>query len=140
MFFMLSVPSPAARTSWRNMYAIASAPSAIRKTMMTRTRLPPERCTTSGLIPVMDFLLGIRSLNGADCAMRPLDHVIRAAPESHRVHAARTAPNGVRRITSGGRGRVSAGRERGLGGVVDDEHLRETRDPEDLQQPILAAH
>src|SRR3954453_14468996 len=121
MFFMLSVPSPAARTSWRNMYAIASAPSAIRKTMMTRTRLPPERCTTSGLIPVMDFLLGIRSRNGADCAMRPGDHVIESGPESHRV---RPADDVVRRLACWS----SAGRERGLGGVVDDEHLRQAGD------------
>src|SRR3954462_4988697 len=97
MFFMLSVPSPAARTSWRNMYAIASAPSAIRKTMMTRTRLPPESCTTSGLIPVMDFLLGIRSRNGADCAMRPGDHVIARGLESHRV---RPADDDVHRRTT----------------------------------------
>src|SRR3954454_9299178 len=59
MFFMLSVPSPAARTSWRNIAAIASAPSAIRATTMTRTRLPPDRSTTAGLIPVMRFLLSV---------------------------------------------------------------------------------
>src|SRR3954468_14552744 len=138
MFFMLSVPSPAARTSWRNMYAIASAPSAITKTMMISTRLPPERCTTAGLIPVMDLLLGIlMSANGADCAMRPGDHVRRQWPRPHRVRR----PVGVR----GGppayaAGRGSARGEGGFGGVVDDEHLGQSGDPEDLQQPVLVAH
>ena len=46
---------------WRNIAAIASAPSAIRATTMTRTRLPPERSTTAGMIPVMRFLLGVMS-------------------------------------------------------------------------------
>src|SRR4051794_3765067 len=138
MFFMLSVPSPAARTSWRNMYAIASAPSAIRKTMMTSTRLPPERCTTAGLIPVMDFLLGIlTSANGADCAMRPGDHVRQQWLDPHRVRAREPAsggPSRARRVAD------SARRESRFGGVVNDEHLGEAGDPEDLQEAVLVAH
>src|SRR4249919_4243464 len=117
MFFMLSVPSPAARTSWRNMYAIASAPSAIRKTMMTRTRLPPERCTTAGLIPVMDFPPGIlTSANGADCAMRPGDHVRRQWRNPHRVRGAGRVRGGLFGVR---RGAGSARGEGGLGGVVE---------------------
>src|SRR5689334_14125048 len=123
------------------MYAIASAPSAIRKTMMTRTRLPPERCTTSGLIPVMDFLLGIRSIE-----RRGLCHAPRGSCQMDVAHptagaGASGAPTGRRR---GADGEVpvpsSAGGEGRLGGVVDDEHLGQAGDAEDLEQAVLVAH
>src|SRR5215218_681015 len=120
MFFMLSVPSPAARTSWRNMYAIPSAPSAIRRTM-TSTRLPPERCTTAGLIPVMGLLLGslfLRERRGLCHAPRGSCQTSVAWPTSGERRGG--PPGGC----SGGPVEPeSAGGERGFGGVVDDEHL-----------------
>src|SRR6476620_4674095 len=157
MFFMLSVPSPAARTSWRNMNAIPSAPSAIRRTMMARRRLPPERCTTAGLIPVMGLLLGMLSSQGR----RGLCHAPRGSCQTvvarptlgARRPAATGTPYDVGSGRSSGRsdgprtGRrvsgpdaASAGREGPFGGVVDDEHLGQTGDPEDLEQAVLVAH
>ena len=61
MVFMLSVPSPAASTCWRNIAAIASAASAITATTTTSTRLPPASSgvTTTGWIPVMCVLLAV---------------------------------------------------------------------------------
>src|ERR1700712_449843 len=134
MFFMLSVPSPAARTSWRNMYAIASAPSAIRATMMTSTRLPPERVTTAGMIPVMGFLLG---MTFAD-VRRGWCH---APPGSCQTGRARTTSGRRAHVPSPvvRRGARSAGGEGLFGGVVDDEDLRQAGDPEDLQQAVLVA-
>src|SRR5690242_7761640 len=126
MFFMLSVPSPAARTSWRNMYAIASAPSAIRATMMTRTRLPPESCTTSGVIPVMEFLLGIRSIERRGLCHATGGSCHLGINEPTPGAQASTPPHGA--YDAGG-GTPSGGGERGLGGVVDDEHLGQPGDP-----------
>src|SRR6188472_2032683 len=127
MFFMLSVPSPAARTSCLNITAIASAPSAITATTMTRTRLPPESSTTAGVIPVICVLLGISRLEpggvyaGGGVPLHPVWPSPRGRP---------------------GRGSAtgSARGERGLGRLVDHEHLRQAGDAEDLEEPVLVAH
>src|SRR5918995_682205 len=122
MFFMLSVPSPAARTSCLNITAIASAPSAITATTMTRTRLPPESSTTAGVIPVICVLLGISRLEpggvyaGGGVPLHPVWPSPRRCP-----------------------GDSSARGERGFGGLVDDEDLREAGDAEDLEEAVLVA-
>ena len=59
MFFMLSVPSAAARTSLRNIAAMPSAASAITAMTMTMARLAPSSCTTAGMDPVMSLLGGL---------------------------------------------------------------------------------
>src|SRR5687767_10655083 len=125
MFFMLSVPSPAARTSCLNITAIASAPSAITATMRTRTRLPPESSTTAGVIPVMCVLLGVSRLEPAGVYARA----------GARQHSVWRAPLDVRAGGESG----SAGCERGLGGVVNDEHLRQAGDAGDLEETVLGA-
>src|SRR5678816_80804 len=106
----------------RNMAAIASAPSAIRATMMIRTRLPPERCTTSGLSPVM-VLLG---------------YVMRVTRRTGRggvyVEAVRRSREGPAEETSEG----SVRRERSGLGVVDREDLGEAAAP--VSYTHLRAH
>ena len=75
---------------------------------MTSTRLPPERCTTAGLIPVMGFLLGIRCVATArivPCARGIMSDGGRAS--SHRVRE----PSRRRALRAPGRarsGRVSS--------------------------------
>src|SRR4051812_43696880 len=119
MFFMLSVPSPAARTSLRNIAAMPSAPSAITATTMTSTRLEPPSCTVSGMSPVMILLGVVRRTQ--------------TAPDSTQV-VALARPRGETGQTADCSG------VEGLGlGVVDREHLGQAGDPEDLQQPVLAA-
>src|SRR5829696_6524954 len=131
MFFMLSVPSPAARTSCLNITAIASAPSAIRATTMTRTRLPPESSTTAGVIPVICVLLGISRLE--------LGGVYAGGDGWQHPGVARATARCGGALGGAGGGRSARG-ERGLGRLVDDEHLRQAGDAEDLEQPILVAH
>src|SRR6187397_3166822 len=108
MFFMLSVPSPAARTSCLNITAIASAPSAITATTMTRTRLPPESSTTAGVIPVICVLLGISRLE-------PGGVYAGGGVPPHPVWPSPLAAYGS------GVEKRSAGGERGLGRLMDDE-------------------
>src|SRR4051794_15288437 len=125
MFFMLSVPSPAARTSLRNIAAMASAPSAITATTTTSTRLEPSSCTTSGMSPVM-FLLGVVRLT-------------QTGPESTHVCPPSRPWGEPDHALSGDVSGSGSDAERARLGVVDREDLRQAGDPEDLQQPVLAA-
>ena len=62
MFFMFSVPSPAASTCDLNMTPIANATSAMTPTMMTRDRLPPDRSTVPSALKTPETAWDIQFL------------------------------------------------------------------------------